>query len=95
VFGNLLKNAVLHSEPRDIHIELFEHGFSIQDFGHGISNELKDDLFQRTINGCGKVDQSNGIGLSLVKRLCDHFAWQLTVESSPGVGTTITVIFES
>jgi len=29
----------------------------------------------------------------LVKRLCDHFGWKLSVDTNPGLGTTITVTF--
>ncbi len=93
VFGNLLRNAVLHSESKDIHIEMHTQGFSIIDFGHGIPDELKDKIFERYNNGRTGSDQGIGIGLSLVKRLCDHFGWDLSVESSQGSGTTTAVDF--
>jgi signal transduction histidine kinase len=95
VFGNLLKNAILHSESEEIHIELIENGFIIKDFGHGIPPELKDRLFERYSNGGGNNTHSTGIGLSLVKRLCEHYDWKLNVDSRPDVGTTITVIFST
>ena len=93
VFGNLLRNAVIHSQSKDIHINIFDHGFSIKDFGMGIEPDLKDQMFERYANSNSNSNDGFGIGLSLVKRLCDHFKWELTVETDIEVGTTITVNF--
>ncbi|MCZ6525785.1 MAG: ATP-binding protein, partial [Gammaproteobacteria bacterium] len=64
-----------------------------KDFGKGIEPDLKDKMFERYANGNSDSNDGFGIGLSLVKRLCDHFKWELTVETDTGVGTTITVNF--
>jgi len=34
-----------------------------------------------------------GIGLSLVKRICDRYGWQVKLESGEQKGTTVTVVF--
>lgn len=94
VFGNLLRNAVIHSQSKDIHIDISGNGFSIKDFGSGIAPELKEKMFERYTNGNGGSSEGFGIGLSLVKRLCDHFHWELVVESDTEVGTDITVNFK-
>ena len=93
VFGNLLRNAVIHSQTTDIHIEISDRGFAIKDFGRGIEPELKDKMFERYTNGNADSNDGIGIGLSLVKRLCEHFKWELIVDSDVEVGTTITVNF--
>lgn len=93
IFGNLLGNAVIHSHSKDIHIDVSSHGFSIRDFGDGIAPELKDKLFERYTNGRTDTHNGYGIGLSLVKRLCDHFDWKLVVESEMEAGTAISVNF--
>jgi len=93
VFGNLLRNAVIHSESRDINIRLDVSGFTIRDFGLGIPDELKARMFERYVSGVSGFDKGTGIGLVLVKRLCDHFGWGMSVTSSPGLGTTISVDF--
>jgi len=89
VFGNLLRNAVQHSESKEIQISLNSDGFSIKDFGRGIPEELKNRMFERYSSEA----KGAGIGLMLVKRLCDHFGWKLSVDTNPGLGTTITVTF--
>jgi signal transduction histidine kinase len=33
------------------------------------------------------------MGLNLVKRICDRFGWKLEVLSSPGQGTSVTLVF--
>ena len=93
VFGNLFKNAVIHSHSEEIRIDIYSHGFSIKDFGHGIAPGLKDKMFERYTKGRTDSHDGTGIGLSLVKRLCDHFDWGLVVESDLEVGTTIAVNF--
>lgn len=93
VFGNLLRNALLHSESKDINIELNPDGFTIRDFGLGIPDELKDRMFERFASGVTGIEQGSGIGLGLVKRLCDHFEWVLSVQSRTGQGTTMSVNF--
>ena len=93
VFGNLFKNAVIHSHSEEIRIDIYSHGFSIKDFGYGIAPMLKDKMFERYTKGQTDSHDGIGIGLSLVKRLCDHFDWGLVVESDLEVGTTISVNF--
>ena len=34
-----------------------------------------------------------GLGLSIVKRLCDRLGWKLKIESDKGNGTTVQLIF--
>ncbi|NNF18014.1 MAG: ATP-binding protein, partial [Gammaproteobacteria bacterium] len=34
-----------------------------------------------------------GVGLTIVKRLCDRFDWPLDIQSTPGTGTRVTVTF--
>jgi signal transduction histidine kinase len=35
----------------------------------------------------------HGLGLTIVKRLCNQFGWALTIRSKPGEGTCISVSF--
>ena len=93
VFGNLFRNAVIHSNSAEIHIDIYSHGFSIKDFGHGIAPGLKDKMFERYRKGQTDSHDGIGIGLSLVKRLCDHFDWELVIESDLEAGTIISVNF--
>ena len=89
----MLRNAIIHSDSKSINIELKETGFTLTDFGQGISEEMLNKMFERYTNGHTDSNQGIGIGLSLVKRLCDHYSWILDVDSTQGIGTSITINF--
>ena len=70
---------------------------TVQDTGIGISKENQERVFERFY----RVDKSRsketggtGLGLAIVKHIAAKHNAALTVESEPGVGTTITVSFE-
>ncbi len=93
VVGNLLRNAIFHSESADIELELGAHSFTVRDFGRGIPKEMQSQLFDRYFSGGGNSARDMGIGLSLVKRICTHFHWDLAIASDSGQGTAITIDF--
>ena len=39
------------------------------------------------------ASEGAGIGLSLVKRICDRYGWQVRLESKENQGTVVTVDF--
>lgn len=93
VIGNLLRNAILHSNSQEIHLQLTPRGCCIRDFGQGVSEGLKEKIFDRYASAGTHPARDLGIGLSLVRRLCSHFKWPLVLDSTPGRGTSITVDF--
>ena len=36
---------------------------------------------------------NTGIGLAIVKRICDYYGWSIEVESMPGQGATFHIVF--
>lgn len=93
VIGNILRNAILHSNSREIHIHLTPRGLCIKDFGQGVSADLRDKIFERYSSAGNDRGRDLGIGLSLVLRLCRHFNWTVSFDSSTGLGTAITIDF--
>jgi signal transduction histidine kinase len=93
VIGNLLRNAVIHSNSSDVHVRVADRGLSIADFGQGISEDMKERIFDRFSSNGADPSRDFGIGLSLVRRLCTHFHWELQLESARGRGTTISINF--
>jgi nitrogen fixation/metabolism regulation signal transduction histidine kinase len=61
---------------------------SIQDFGAGIPDELKERLFQP--NFSTKTD-GMGLGLAIVKKTIDDLNGTITINSEEGEGTTVTI----
>jgi signal transduction histidine kinase len=48
-------------------------------------------VFQRYYKG--SASQGSGIGLSLVKRICDRYGWEIAIESREGEGTSARLVF--
>ncbi len=92
VMSNLLRNAIENSEAGRIVITLDEHSLTVADPGRGMSEAQQVRLFERdftTKNGSG------GMGLYLVKRICDRLGWRVNVQSASGEGTVVRVLFQA
>lgn len=89
VIGNLIRNAYSYTDEGHIDISLAGNDFIISDTGEGIDPELFRNLFEPHLRGA----RGSGIGLSLVKRICEHYQWQLAVESDGHNGTVIRLRF--
>lgn len=92
VLINLIRNAVQYTEEGFITVEFRDRQLSIIDSGIGIEPAsmpfLYDRFFRATTQGRGL-----GIGLAIVKRICDYYEWRIEVDSKPGRGTTFKLTF--
>ena len=88
--GNLLRNAIEHTSEGSIRISLNNRRLVIQDTGEGIPTEQLPHVFDRSYT---TKTEGTGLGLNLVKRICDRFNWTVTIDSILGQGTTITLDF--
>jgi signal transduction histidine kinase len=87
--GNLLRNAIEHSDRGDISVRLEAPAtVVIDDPGHGMTPEEISAIYARIARGGG--DRGGGIGLDLISRLCEHLGWRLELTSGKGSGTTLT-----
>ena len=91
VVANLIRNAVAHTEGGIIEVALAPAQLTVRDSGTGIVDEEIGRVFQRYYRGAGSA--GSGIGLSLVKRICDLQSWQISLESRAGGGTKATLSF--
>lgn len=87
--GNLLRNAIEHSDSGEIRIDLDGACVSIRDPGHGMSPEEISAIYARMARDSGA--RGAGIGLALIARLCEHLGWTLRIESESGRGTTASL----
>jgi signal transduction histidine kinase len=68
--------------------------FAVSDHGPGISNEIKDkvfDWFESDTRGTGH--RGAGLGLSIVRSFVELHGGKVSIESVPGQGTTVVCIF--
>ena len=92
VIANLLRNSFTYTERGSIRIKLDKHELTIVDTGLGIPREALDKVFQRLYKG--GHSQGAGIGLSLVKKICDRYGWSIVLDSEEGRGTRAVLSFD-
>ena len=91
VVANLVHNAVAHTNNGTVAVTLDSARLSVRDTGIGIRDEEMAQVFRRFHRG--PESSGAGIGLSLVKRVCDRHDWRIALDSPPGGGTTATLDF--
>ena len=97
VIYNLCDNAIKYNVPGgSVHIHAENNRLTVSDTGIGIPPEHQDRIFERFY----RVDKSHskatggtGLGLSIVKHAAAYHNAKITLDSTPGRGTTITIQF--
>ncbi|WP_024890959.1 sensor histidine kinase [Luteimonas huabeiensis] len=88
--GNLLRNAIEHSDDGRIDVELGPGAtVVIRDPGHGMDPARISAIYSRLARGGAAT--GDGIGLDLIARLCEHLGWTLDIDSGSGQGTTVVL----
>ncbi|MBI2312375.1 MAG: HAMP domain-containing histidine kinase [Betaproteobacteria bacterium] len=93
VAGNLIRNALAHTEAGTVSIRLDAGRLTISDTGTGIKAGELGRVFQRYYRGA--ASSGAGIGLSLTKRICDRYGWTISIESREGEGTLAQLVFSA
>ena len=93
VMGNLLRNAWHYTERGWVHLVLEDKGFSVEDSGIGISEQEQERVFQAFTRGKQARGEGLGLGLSLVRRICESQGWTITLERLPTEGSRFCVRF--
>jgi len=88
--SNILKNAIEHTHQGEINITLAQGKLTISDTGSGIPEKDLPHIYDRSYTT--KVG-GTGLGLNLVKRICDRFNWQISVSSVEDKGTEVVIDF--
>jgi signal transduction histidine kinase len=89
VIGNLLANAVQHTQDGQVRIALRGKEILIEDSGPGIPLSDRQRIFERRYRGTRSAGM--GIGLHLVQRICERLGWSIKVDTAAGGGTRFTV----
>lgn len=89
---NLLRNAVQYTSNGFIRVKFSGNRLSISDSGIGIEPSYMPLLYERFFRGSSQ-GEGLGIGLAIVKRICDYYGWRIEVESAPGCGATFHIVF--
>ena len=91
VLGNLLRNALIYTSEGEVVLTVNNGLVEIKDSGPGIPREQLEQIFQRHYRGA--QSGGSGIGLAIVKRICERQRWKIDIKSEEGVGTTVQLYF--
>lgn len=103
VLNQLLVNAVRYSAGKSskVTIRAYERGsqvvLEVQDYGIGIPREDIRRVFQPYFTGENgrKYAESTGMGLYLVKEICNRLNHGVELESTVDVGTTVRIVLSA
>ncbi len=94
VLTNLVGNAVKYTQEGEVMVSILDDRIVIEDTGRGIKAEEAESLFQRGKRGEGATGSGAGLGLAIVRRLCELYGWHVTIRSREDVvGAVATVHF--
>ncbi|MDT8397110.1 MAG: HAMP domain-containing sensor histidine kinase [Pseudomonadales bacterium] len=88
--GNILRNAIEHTHEGTITLTVDNHQVCVEDSGEGIHPDSLPRVYERSYS---TKPGGTGMGLDLVKRICERFHWLITIESTPGKGTKVLITF--
>jgi len=101
ILTNLIQNALKYSQYHtEISVTTWMENstgmLEVKDLGIGIEKESQSKIFNPFFREnsleLGKI-QGSGLGLSIVKKLCDHLGITISLESEKGQGTVIRLTF--
>jgi len=99
IIYNLCDNAIKYNIPGgSVTIHAENNRLVVSDTGIGIPAEHKDRIFERFYRvdkSHSKASGGTGLGLSIVKHAVAYHKAEIGLESTPGKGTTITVLFDT
>ncbi|NOU50490.1 HAMP domain-containing histidine kinase [Pseudoalteromonas sp. JBTF-M23] len=90
LLNNLLGNAFKYTTQGAITITFNNNTLCIEDTGQGIGNDAQAFIFEDGFKG--ENSQGLGLGLNIVKRLCEKLSLQYSLTSSES-GTRVEIIF--
>ncbi len=90
--ANLLRNAVQYTAHGFVRVKFSGREITISDSGIGIEPSYLPFLFERFFRGSAQ-GEGLGIGLAIVKCICDYHGWRIEVDSTPWQGSTFHITF--
>jgi signal transduction histidine kinase len=92
--GNLLGNACKYTVEGEVRLVIESGRVRIEDTGPGLSAEDASRLFERGYRGSGVGGTTGGgIGLSIVRRLCELYGWNVSIAPLPERGAVAVLVF--
>jgi two-component system nitrogen regulation sensor histidine kinase NtrY len=92
VLVNLLENA-RNAEAKRVTLRVSDDGrrLAVSDDGRGIAADVLPRVFEPTFS---TTSSGSGLGLAIARRLVESWGGTITLESTPGKGTTVTLTLQ-
>ena len=96
IIEQVLSNALKYTKEGSIRIYMKGYTLYIEDTGIGIKKEDLPRVFEKGFTGTnGRIDKkASGLGLYLVKNICNTLGYPIHIESKINQGTTVSICFE-
>ena len=89
--SNLVRNAFSYTAAGTVRVHQDARSLTVSDSGRGIPAHALEQVFIRHYRDLSS--EGAGIGLSMVKRICDRYGWQVRLQSQENEGTVVSVNF--
>lgn len=95
VLANLLRNAWHYTDTGYVRLVVETGAFRVEDSGAGIPEDQREQIFRPFVRGEHSRGEGLGLGLSLVKRICSHQGWTISVKELPLGGSCFRVVLQN
>jgi len=93
VFNNIVSNAIKYNKPKGkVFIKLKNKKLIVEDTGIGIQEDKLNDIFKRFYRATTEHG-GFGLGLNIVKKICDNYSIKVEVKSELKKGTSFSFFF--